>query len=50
MFKSAYSAGTNAMESVQKAVKHATEVAEANIQTATHSAINATKAAAKKRG
>ena len=49
MFKSAYSASTNAMESVQKAVKHASEVAQANIQTATHSAINATKTAAKKR-
>ena len=49
MLKSAYAAGTNAMESIQKAVKHAAEVAESNIQTATHSAVNATKSAAKKR-
>ncbi len=49
MLKSAYAAGTNAMESIQKAVKHAAEVAESNIQTATHSAVNATKAATKKR-
>jgi phasin family protein len=49
MLKSAYSAGTNAMESIQKAIKHAAEVAESNIQTATHTAVNATKTAAKKR-
>jgi phasin family protein len=49
MLKTAYSAGTNAMESIQKAIKHAAEVAESNIQTATHTAVNATKTAAKKR-
>jgi phasin family protein len=49
LFKSAYVAGTNALESVQKAVKHATEVAESNIQTAANTAMNATKAASKKR-
>jgi hypothetical protein len=34
---------------VQKAVKQATEMAEANFNTVTASAVNATKSAAKKR-
>ena len=42
-------AANNAMESVQKAVKQATEMAEANFNTVTTQAVSATKAAAKKR-
>jgi phasin family protein len=49
VMKSAVSAANNAMESVQKAVKQATEMAEANYNTVTASAVNATKSAAKKR-
>ena len=49
VMKSAVSAANNAMESVQKAVKQATEMAEANFNTVTSSAVNATKSAAKKR-
>jgi phasin family protein len=49
VMKSAVSAANNAMESVQKAVKQATEMAEANFNTVTASAVNATKSAAKKR-
>ena len=49
MFKSAVSAANNALESVQKAVKHATDVAEANFSNAASTAMNATKAVAKKR-
>jgi phasin family protein len=49
VMKSAVSAANNAMESVQKAVKQATEMAEANFNTVTTSAVNATKSAAKKR-
>ncbi|MBW0170153.1 MAG: phasin family protein [Hydrogenophaga sp.] len=49
VMKSAVSAANNAMESVQKAVKQATEMAEANFNTVTASAVNATKTAAKKR-
>ena len=49
VMKSAVSAANNAMESVQKAVKQATEMAEANFNTVTTQAVSATKAAAKKR-
>lgn len=49
VMKSAVSAANNAMESVQKAVKQATEMAEANFNTVTAQAVNATKATAKKR-
>jgi len=50
--KSAVAAANNAFESVQKAVKQAGDIAEANFNTVTTSAVNATKtatAAAKKR-
>ena len=50
--KSAVSAANNAMESVQKAVKQATEMAEANFNTVASTAVNAAKtttAGAKKR-
>ncbi|MDP2093086.1 MAG: phasin family protein, partial [Hydrogenophaga sp.] len=47
--KSAVSAANNAMESVQKAVKQATEMAEANFNSVTSSAVNASKTATKKR-
>jgi phasin family protein len=49
VFKSAVAAGNNALESVQKAVKQATEVAEANFNAVTAQAVNATKTTAKKR-
>ena len=49
VFKSAVTAANNALESVQKAVKQATDVAEANFTNATSTAMNATKAVAKKR-
>ena len=49
MFKSAVSAANNALESVQKAVKQATDVAETNFNNAASTAMNATKAVAKKR-
>jgi phasin family protein len=49
VMKSAVSAATNAMESVQKAVKQATEMAEANFNSVTAQAVSATKTAAKKR-
>jgi phasin family protein len=49
MFKSAVSAANNALESVQKAVKQATDVAETNFNNAASTATNATKAVAKKR-
>jgi hypothetical protein len=49
MMKSAVSAANNAMESVQKAVKQATEMAETNFNTVTSQAVTATKTAAKKR-
>ncbi|QHE76101.1 phasin family protein [Hydrogenophaga sp. PBL-H3] len=49
VMKSAVSAANNAMESVQKAVKQATEMAEANFNTVTTSAVNASKSVAKKR-
>jgi phasin family protein len=51
VFKSAVAAGNNALESVQKAVKQATEVAEANFNAVASQAVNAAKTttAAKKR-
>jgi phasin family protein len=49
VMKSAVSAANNAMESVQKAVKQATEMAEANFNTVASSAVTASKTAAKKR-
>lgn len=47
VFKSAIAAGNNALESVQKAVKQASEVAEANFNAVASTAVNATKATAK---
>ncbi len=49
VMKSAVSAANNAMESVQKAVKQAPEMAEANFNTVTATAVNASKTAARKR-
>jgi len=49
VMKNAVSAATNAMESVQKAVKQATEMAEANFQSVANTALSATKTTAKKR-
>ena len=43
MMKSAVAAANNAYESVQKAVKQATDVAEANFNTLASSAVDATK-------
>ena len=45
--KSAVAAANNAYESVQKATKQAAEVAEANFQAMTSTAVSATQAAAK---
>jgi phasin family protein len=50
VLKSAVAAANNAFESVQKAVKQASDIAEANFNTVAASAVNATKApVAKKR-
>ena len=50
VFKSAVAAGSNALESVQKAVKQATEVAEANFNAVASQAVNAARTTtAKKR-
>ena len=49
VMKSAVAAANNALESVQKAVKHATDVAEANFNAVSATAVNATKQASKKR-
>jgi hypothetical protein len=49
VMKSAIAAANNALESVQKAVKQATEVAETNFNTVASNAVNATKTATKKR-
>ncbi len=49
VMKSAVAAANNALESVQKAVKQATEVAETNFNTVAATAVNATKTVAKKR-
>jgi phasin family protein len=48
-FKQAVTAGNNAVESVQKAVKQAVDLAETNLQAVTDTAVKATKTAAKKR-
>ena len=47
VFKSAVAAGNNALESVQKAVKQATDVAEANFNAVASTAVNATKTTSK---
>jgi phasin family protein len=47
VFKSAVAAGNNALESVQKAVKQATDVAEANFNAVANTAVAATKSTAK---
>ena len=44
VFKSAVAAGNNALESVQKAVKQAADVAEANFNAVASTAVNAGKA------
>jgi phasin family protein len=49
VLKSAIAAGTNAMESVQKAVKQASEVAEANFNAVASQAVNAAKAGSTKK-
>jgi phasin family protein len=49
VMKSAVAAANNALESVQKAVKQATDMAESNFNTVAATAVNATKQAAKKR-
>lgn len=49
VMKSSVAAATNALESVQKAVKQATEVAESNFNTMASTATGAAKSAAKKR-
>jgi len=48
-FKQAVTASNTAVESVQKAVKQAADLAESHIQTATETAVKASKGAAKKR-
>ena len=47
VFKSAVAAGNNALESVQKAVKQATDVAEANFNAVATTAVNSTKTTSK---
>lgn len=49
LVKSAVAAANNAFESVQKATKQAAEVAEANFQAVTDTAVKASKTAAKAR-
>jgi phasin family protein len=49
VMKSAVAAANNAFESMQKAVKQASEMAEANFNTVAATAASATKTAAKKR-
>ncbi len=49
VMKSAVAAANNAFESVQKAVKQATDVAEANMAAVTNTAMSAAKSASKKR-
>ena len=49
MMKSSVAAANNALESVQKAVKQATDVAEANFNAVAATATSATKQAVKKR-
>eukprot|EP00744_Colponema_vietnamica_P002724 GILI01004239.1.p2 GENE.GILI01004239.1~~GILI01004239.1.p2 ORF type:complete len:181 (-),score=46.77 GILI01004239.1:77-619(-) len=49
ILKSSVAAANNAFESVQKAVKQATDVAEANFAAVSSTAVNAAKTATKKR-
>ncbi len=49
VMKSAVAAANNAFESVQKAVKQASDMAEANFAAASNTAVNATKAPAGKK-
>ena len=49
VMKSAVAAANNAFESMQKAVKQASDMAETNFNTAAATALNATKSVAKKR-
>ena len=49
MMKSAVAAANNAFESVQKAVKQASDVAEANFNAVATNATNVAKSASKKR-
>ena len=49
VMKSAVAAATNAYESVQKAVKQASDMAEANLTAVSNTAVSATKTSAKKR-
>ena len=49
VMKSAVAAANNAFESVQKAVKQASDMAEANFTAVTNTAVNASKTASKKR-
>ena len=49
VMKSAVAAANNACESMQKAVKQASEMAEANFNTVATTAVNASKSVAKKR-
>jgi phasin family protein len=49
VMKSAVAAANNAFESMQKAVKQASEMAEANFNTVAATAVSATKTASKKR-
>jgi phasin family protein len=49
VLKSAVSAANNAFESVQKAVKQATDMAESNFNAVASTAVNAAKTSAKKR-
>jgi len=49
VMKSAVAAASNAYESVQKAVKQASDMAESNFNTVSASAVNASKSATKKR-
>ena len=49
VMKSAVDAANNAFESMQKAVKQASDMAETNFNTVTATAVNATKTSAKKR-
>ena len=49
VMKSTVAAANNAFESMQKAVKQATDMAEANFNAVTASAVTAAKTASKKR-
>ncbi len=49
VMKSAVAAATNAFESVQKAVKQASDMAEANLAAVSNTAVSATKATSRKR-